>query len=77
VIDEQFLLCIFRVYVEQQRVLVQTDLRWHFEFDIFGKEISAVNLVKGEFALVPVVNHGFELIQIPGEKISEVPQNPI
>lgn len=61
-IDKKLLLCVSGVNVKEKGVLVKADLGRHFEIDGAGHKILAVDLIKGEFALVSVVNHGFELI---------------
>ena len=72
-VDEKFLLCKPGVYIEKHGVLVETDLGRKFEINLYVHKLSAVNLEKGQFALVSVINHGFKLFKVSGKKIPKIP----
>jgi hypothetical protein len=63
-VDKQFFLGKPCVYVEEERVLIETDLRWYFEVDGTRHKISTIHLIKWEFAFVSVVDHCLKLIKI-------------
>ena len=63
-VDKQFLLGKSCVYVEEERVLIETDLWWYFEVYGTRHEISTIDFIKWEFAFVSVVDHCLKLIKI-------------
>lgn len=70
-IAEQLLLRISAVDIEQERILVERNLRGDAQHDILPREGSAVHLVVRQFAFCSVCQYILEVFQISGEIVTE------
>lgn len=70
-VAEELLLGWAAVYVVEEGVLVETDLRRHAEDQVLPGEGPTVDFIFGKFPLPTRTHHRLELLQVTGKVLSE------